>query len=619
MKKLKKLAIIALIVSFIGSGICNPKQVTASLQTMSIVPEGEAIKNIIVMIPDGMSPSGVTLARWLRSYNSATGSVDPTVSLALDEIASGMVRNYWVDHHNTVGGMIDSAPAGTAFATGVHTVVDHISVTSGDKTPVATVLEAANALGKATGLVATSNIQHATPAAFSSHTVNRRLNEVIAEQQAYNHIDVILGGGSQFLQDENRQDGEDILASLTARGYQIVNTRDEMMRITEGPLWGMFAPDAMAYDWDKGTTDQPSLAEMTQTAINLLSQDEAGFFLMVEGSKVDWAGHTNDPVGIVSDILAFDDAVGVALDFAKESQNTMLLVMTDHGTGGITIGNHLTDDSYASDPVSLHVSLLSQMTRTPEGIYNQAAVSGEDIIDLIATHMGITDLTSQERLNLKNAISSWNFQEVLGPIISDRIGIGWTTGGHTGEDVPFYSYLPGNRRLTGVFHNIEIAHIIADTWGFNLPELTSEIFVNVNDAVATYITEQYDETLANARMVVEKNGNLLEILENKNYVLFNDEKVAFGSVAVFSNGNFFIPQAIIDRLEIPREEEEVPKIPEITEPEEEAPAPIPDEGVKPDTNLPQTGVQASVAALPIGGLLLVIAWGIKRRYDVNKK
>jgi len=115
---------------------------------------------------------------------------------------------------------------------------------------------------------------------------------------------------------ENRNDKENLIDEIK-KNYQYVTTPDELSNANSGKLWAMFAPSALAYDFDRDPSKEPSIAEMTKKAIELLSQDEDGFFLMVEGSKVDWAAHANDPIGIISDVLAFDEAVGVALDLQK--------------------------------------------------------------------------------------------------------------------------------------------------------------------------------------------------------------------------------------------------------------------------------------------------------------
>lgn len=142
-----------------------------------------------------------------------------------------------------------------------------------------------------------------------------------------------------------------------------------MLRSTSQKMWGAFSQGAMAYEMDRNTTrpEEPSLAEMTQKAIQTLSKDQDGFFLMVEGSKIDWAAHANDPVGIISDVLALDDAVKKALDFAKKDKNTLVVAVTDHGNSGISIGSSKTNSTYDKINISTFINPLKKATLTTEG------------------------------------------------------------------------------------------------------------------------------------------------------------------------------------------------------------------------------------------------------------
>lgn len=230
----------------------------------------------------------------------------------------------------------------------------------------------------------------------------------------------------------------------------------------------MFAPDAMAYDFDKPESE-PSLAEMSKKAIELLSKDKDGFFLMIEGSKTDWAAHANDPVGVVSEILAFDDAVKVALDFAKGREDTMVLILPDHGTGGITIGNSFTDKSYSSEAVETFVAPLKKAKLTGEGVSKKFDENRTNIRQVVKDYFGIEDLSDTEFAAIKNSDPK-DMNSVLGPIISKRAKIGWTTHGHTGEDVVLFTYLPKNGRIVGVIDNTDIAKIISGTWKLSLPK-----------------------------------------------------------------------------------------------------------------------------------------------------
>ena len=511
----------------------------------------EEIKNIIVMIPDGMSVGGITLARWFKAYDREKDSFDPAVTLALDEMASGLVRTYW-QTGSVLGAITDSAPAGTALATGRKTNDKHIGVNGDEeKYPFASILEGAKTLGKATGIIATSNVQHATPAAFSSHYFDRSRYDILGEQQVHQMMDVVFGAGSKYLEAENRKDGEDMVALLKEMGYQYITTQEELKALDQGPVYGMFATGAMAYDFDRAETapNEPSLAEMTEKAIQLLSQNEKGFFLMVEGSKVDWAAHANDPMGLVSDILAFDAAVAVALDFAKAHNNTLILSATDHNNGGITLGDRETDGSYSKDAVSRFLLPLTRASLTGEGIEAKLDAERSNIREVMATYFGIEDVSEEEIEEIK-AAGRGSMNYAVGPMISRRANLGWTTGGHTGEEVTLYSYAPGNDRIWGTLNNTDFAKIAAAVWGLDLTALSQSLFVNANagfEALGAAVTLDESDP-ENPVLKVEKDGKTLLIPESKNHVFLDGEKTDLDSIIVQTNGVFYVPQAVMDLL-----------------------------------------------------------------------
>jgi alkaline phosphatase len=416
-------------------------------------------RNVIVLVPDGMNATAVTLTRWYQ------GS-----PLTMDQILTGAVKTYAANSLIT-----DSAPAATAFATGfksnagfisvLPSVIDvpkTVTVSDADKfRPVATVLEAAKLLGKATGLIATSNIQHATPAGYSAHWPNRNDFNEIGEQQVYQGIDVVFGGGKQYLlpvnQGGKREDNENLIEVLKGMGYDFVENTVDMNNSKASKIWGMFANDAMAYDFDRNPEKEPSLAEMTRKALSILSKNPKGFFLFVEGSKVDWAAHANDPIGVISDVLAFDAAVKVALDYAKTNKNTLVLAFTDHSTGGMSIGNTQTNSGYDNLKLSKVIDPLKKANLTGEGVEKQLNPDKSNIADVMNSRYGVSDLTSEEIKSIKNA-KPGSLNYVVGPILSKRSSIGWTTTGHNGEDIFLYAYGPG--KPTGLIDNTEIARII---------------------------------------------------------------------------------------------------------------------------------------------------------------
>jgi alkaline phosphatase len=512
------------------------------------------VKNVIVLVPDGCGATHITAARWYKG-----------APLALDEMVSGGVRTYSAESLIT-----DSAPAATAFATGYKSNSKFISVMPAETEilsvpkiadnmkyqPLATVLEGAKLKGKSTGIIATANIQHATPAAFSSHTSNRSDYNDIAEQQVHLDIDVVLGGGKQYLVPTNlggrRTDGENLLNVIKEKGYTYIETRDELMKAQGNKLYGAFAKDAMSYEMDRAaiTPTEPTLAEMTMKAIELLSKDKDGFFLFVEGSKVDWASHANDPIGVISDALAFDDAVKVALDFAKKDGNTMVVAFTDHGNGGMSIGNKVTDKFYDNLAYNYVFMPLKKPTLTGVGI--EIMINGnrseEKVREVVSKYFGIDDLTVEEVKAVQEFKGELNY--VLGPIISKRSGIGWTTTGHTGEDVFLYSY--GPQRPTGMIENYEIANITFNALGVDKAKLNQQLFVNAEEGFAKIgATVRIDKTdVQNQKLVVKKGSVTAELPFSKNIIIINTKKYDMKTLTVFAAKTMkvYVPQEAIDMV-----------------------------------------------------------------------
>ena len=545
------IVILALCVSFtlFANGISEKPQSGAAFTGNAAMQPNAKVKNIIVMIPDGMSSDGITLARWYQSYDPDTDTVDTSFRLALDELASGLVRTWW-SNGAFIGAITDSAPAGSAFATGIKTTDKFIGM-SPESTPAAIILEAARQIGKSTGLVVTSNIQHATPAAFSSHYNDRSRYDILGEQQAHNGIDVLLGGGSMYLTPPYRQDSENMIDEMKAMGYRYITTRNELNAVHSGRLIGAFARDAMAYEMDRieNAGAEPSLAEMTAKAIELLSQNEKGFFLMVEGSKVDWAAHANDPIGLISDILAFDAAVKTALDFAKTNQNTMIIAMSDHGNGGISIGSALSNSTYSTDPVQKFIAPLKNAKLTGEGISAKLDNDRGNIQEVMAKYYGISDLTDDEADKIKKT-SAGSMNYAVGPMMSARASLGWTTSGHTGEETVLFSYLPGNGRITGVIENIDVAKICAGIWGIDLPALTQALYIDAEPVFSAKgaSTAINTSVRSSGTMTVTKGSTTLIIPENKNFVFKDGSKTPIGSVIVNQSGKFYVPLEVINMI-----------------------------------------------------------------------
>ncbi|MDD6042160.1 MAG: alkaline phosphatase [Eubacteriaceae bacterium] len=284
------------------------------------------IKNIIFMIGDGMGPNQVTTAR--KQLNAALSMESMPIS--------GTVCT-----DNILSQLTDSAAAGTALSTGIKTTNGTVAKDS-DGNNVQTMLEYFAARNKLTGLVTTSYLLDATPATFGAHTLNRTNYTTIAKGFFDNDISVLLGGGTDEFSATIRdfETGENITLTNYAKqlGYKYVTDLSQLQGVKNGKVLGLFAHHYMNYENVRPATE-PSIADMTEKAISLLSENEDGFFLMVESGNIDHAGHANQLSFSVADTIAFSEAVQVALDFLAENPDTLIVVTADHETGGLTEAN----------------------------------------------------------------------------------------------------------------------------------------------------------------------------------------------------------------------------------------------------------------------------------------
>lgn len=279
-------------------------------------PDAE-IRNVILLIGDGMGVSHV--------FAAMTANND---RLYMDQApVVGLQKTKAKDKYRT-----DSAGAGSALATGKKTNYSVVSVDENNQ-PNPTVLEYAAGNGYATGLVAACKITHATPAAFIAHVPKRNQYEDIATFFVTDSLDVFLGGGSDDF--FKRETGLNLRPALEAKGFQIITELEDLAAIKSGKLAGLFANGHLKKYPERGEF----LVESTRKAIELLNQDDKGFFLMVEGSQIDWAGHDNNLAYTVEEMLDFDRAVGEALKFAAEDGHTLVIITADHETGGLSVIN----------------------------------------------------------------------------------------------------------------------------------------------------------------------------------------------------------------------------------------------------------------------------------------
>jgi len=281
------------------------------------VTQAPPVRNVILMIGDGMG-----LNHTYAAYTANHGS------LAIERCQYvGLAKTHPADGYNT-----DSAAAGTAIACGEKTDNGTLGQTP-DGTLLKSILEYAADNGLSTGMVVTCELTHATPAAFVAKVDKRSKNEDIAVFFARSKINVCIGGGRKFF--ENRTDDKNLTDSMKTKGFRVAYTMDEVKATQNGNLLALLADVALKSYPDRGEM----LPESTNTAINILNQNKKGFFLMVEGSQIDWAAHGKDQQRVVDEMLDFDRAVKIAFDFAERDGQTLVIVTADHETGGMGIVN----------------------------------------------------------------------------------------------------------------------------------------------------------------------------------------------------------------------------------------------------------------------------------------
>jgi alkaline phosphatase len=317
---MKKMIIVISILVIFPIGIVNaePGDRYPSL------PKELKVNNVILCIGDGMGLAQVFAAR--------VKTMGKFGRLAMERMpVTGLVNTCSADALIT-----DSGAAGTALAAGVKTNNGMIGMDP-DGRPTPTILEACKKMGMATGLVATSTITHATPASFASHVLGRSDESAIAVQLLQNRVNVLLGGGWAYFipasaAGSKRTDKRDLIKEARKNGYAVARNKTEFEKSGGENLLGLFEPGALT-----GDSAEPTLAGMTRRALELLSRNEKGFFLMVEGSQIDWAGHGNDLDGLIKCVVDFDEAVQTALEFAARDSHTVVVVTADHETGGLGI------------------------------------------------------------------------------------------------------------------------------------------------------------------------------------------------------------------------------------------------------------------------------------------
>ncbi|WP_252314262.1 alkaline phosphatase [Sinobaca sp. H24] len=429
--------------------------------------EEQNIENVIVLIGDGLAAGQLEVSRALEY-----GKEDLFHMEQLPNV--GLMQTYSNDNHVT-----DSAAAGSAMATSQKTDNGMVSMTP-DGESHETILEAFQEQGKMTGVVVNNSVTDATPAAYTAHTDSRDNHEDIARQQFDSQYDILFGGGLENFLPE-AQEGEDLTERFQEEGYEFVQTREELMNapVTDKML-GLFADGNMALEADidqMEEEDQPSLSEMSDVALQAMEQDEDGFFLMIEGSRIDHAAHFASANGVHQEVVEFDRTVELVQEWASERDDTLVVVTSDHETMGMSMTEVMDVEAWQEMPATSEYMVEQFEMDEESGMYTEASMRSayEEYANMELTDEDIERLQNSLYEEDGEPIDAFYQAVEAGLIIAEHYHLdvysqnitqlSESTSGHSGNMVPIFADGPGSDSFNGVFDNTDLSKIIAEEAG----------------------------------------------------------------------------------------------------------------------------------------------------------
>jgi alkaline phosphatase len=559
-KSLKQIMGSGLSISLLAVSVAGAASAADTTTTTPTTPTTTAqSKNLIVLIGDGMGPAEVTAARY---YSKKFLNKD---RLELDGgyyVGKATTYSQAGPYTSESGAVTDSAAAGTAFSTGNKTYNNAISVSNGEVAkPFGSVVEAAIKQGKATGLVTTDSIVGATPAVWASHVRQRGNQNAIASQYLNSGVNVFFGGGkTNFITkaEKGKRTDKNIIPDFEAKGYKTAYDKAGLDAIpaTAGNAIGLFALNEIPYVLDRDDKT-PNLPQLTQKALDILSQNKNGFVLMVEGGRIDHAGHANDLPANIQETLELDATFKTLVDFAKKDGNTSVVVTADHETGGLSLAR---DNVY-----ELNVDLFNKEKHSYEYLdaILKTAQTADDVRKIVADNMGFTDLSDEEiALILKGDGSSYGRGGGYNAVVSKRLAVGWTGHGHTGVDVGVWAYGPIASLVKGDIDNTDIAKSGAKVIGADLTAATKELqdkylyplFKVTRDNKTLFTARSLAESLdikvtwdeKTKTVVLAKDSQQLSVLVETGAITENGAASAL--VGNVDNGKLYLPLEAFNKL-----------------------------------------------------------------------
>ncbi|PVU99562.1 hypothetical protein BB559_000610 [Furculomyces boomerangus] len=462
-------------------------------------PAAVPIKNVIMMVSDGFGPASETFA---RAYVEQNDKLPVNYMSALDQLFVGSSRTRSADSFVT-----DSAPGAVCFASALKTYNNAIGVDVNVE-PIGTNMEAAHRNGMKTGLVVKSFITDATPAAFAAHAATRYMQDLIAEQlggltDLGQNVDLMFGGGRcEFIGNATkgscRTDNKDVWGQMQKNGWGLISTNDEFKSLTSTskmPLMGLFDLEKVPYAIDYSRNDVPNLTQMAQKALDILTEStknsDKGFYIMIEGSRIDHGGHDNDLGTHVREIIEYWDTVKMVSEYLDSHPDTVMVSTSDHECGGLTIGR---DNNYWYYPLTYLNQTMSQEQSCNGLLALPVAKRGAYVTEqMLPIHLGIANATAAKASAILKATDYSSCLVAMRDALAVDANIQWTSLGHTGVDVNIYAKGPRTDELRGNHENTDIGHWLNSVLGVDIAQAT-EIIKNTN-------VFQYPFTKANSTLI----------------------------------------------------------------------------------------------------------------------
>ncbi|WP_116787207.1 alkaline phosphatase [Flavobacterium psychrotrophum] len=448
----------------LGAALINPLESTASVFDTGILNKNKKAKNIIFMVADGMSTGTLNMADLYLSRKNGKGS--NWIQLYKDS----RVTNALMDTASASSIVTDSSAGSSSWGGGVRVKNGVLNVgPNGEK--YMPIWQKFKKAGKMAGCVTTVPITHATPAGFCVNNDSRNAMEDIAEDYLALGFDIMMGGGNDYFSAGHRKDKKDMYAAYKAKGWQVARTRQEMLATSPGKsVLGVFGDNGLPYSLDRTndkelTNNTPTLAEMAQKAISHMKGNKNGFVLQIEGGKVDWGAHANDVGALLYDMTAFDEAVKVAIDFAEQDKETLVIITTDHGNAnpGVIYGKNANDN----------FDSIQKFTHTNEWLLNEIKpdFTPAKVRELIAYGNGHT-LTEDEAKSILSHYSGlnkeedglYNYKKVpfksFAEMQKSYTSVGWISMDHSADYVNLAAFGPGSELLKPFVKNTDLHYLM---------------------------------------------------------------------------------------------------------------------------------------------------------------